>query len=346
MPEWGFTSSTEFPHAAPTRNPWNPNHSVGGSSGGAAALVASGVVPIAHAADGGGSIRIPAACAGLVGLKPSLGRLRPHADEARLPVAVTVDGIVSRSVRDTARWYAEMERVRRSRKLPPMGEVTGPPTRRLRVGVVGALPGLVELDEPTRHTFDATAQLLGDLGHHVEEVAPPIDPEQFRDDFILYFQFLVFMATRTARITHGPHVRLEEITSFTHGMAETFRTVPHRLPAAVRRLRKVRAQVEAFHRRHDLLLSPALTGLPPELGHLSTAVEYETLLGRMVPWIAFTPVANAAGTPAISLPMGFDAAAHLPVAVMLSAAGGEDALLLQVALELEEARPWPLSGLT
>jgi len=345
MPEWGFTSSTEFPHTDPTRNPWNPGRTVGGSSGGAAALVASGVVPIAHAADGGGSIRIPAACAGLVGLKPTQGRLRRHPDEARLPVAVTVDGVVTRTVRDTARWYAEMERVRPSRAVPPLGEVTGPPSRRLRIGVLSEAPGIAVPDDPTLATLDVTAALLEELGHHVEAAPLPIDAGQFRDDFIAYFQFLVFAATRTARLTHGPHVKISEITHFTDGMAGSFRTAPHRVVSAARRLRQVRRQLADTFRRYDLLLSPTVSTLPPELGHLSPTHEYETLLGRMIPWVAFTPMANAAGTPAISLPMGFDAETHLPVGAMLSADFGEDALLLQVGLELEAARPWALSRL-
>lgn len=345
MPEWGFTASTEYPHADPTRNPWNTGHSVGGSSGGAAALVASGVIPVGHAADGGGSIRIPAACAGLVGLKPTLGRVRPHADEAMLPLAVSVDGIVTRSVRDTARWYAEMGRVYRSKGVAPLGEVTGGPTRRLRIGLVEGLPGIAEPDDPTAETLASTARLLEQMGHGVEPAAIPIDVAQFRDDFLAYFQFLVFMATRTARITHGPHVSLEQITDFTSGMATEFRSAAHRLPAVSRRLRSIRGQLAGLHRTYDLLLTPVIAHLPPELGHLSTSVEYRELLGRMVPWMAFTPLANAAGTPALSLPMGFDAASNLPIASMLSADFGADALLLQVGLELEAAQPWALSTL-
>lgn len=345
MPEWGFTPSTEYPHREPTRNPWDPTRSVGGSSGGAAALVAAGVVPVAHAADGGGSIRIPAACAGLVGLKPSRGRLRPHADEARLPVAVTVDGVVSRTVRDTARWYAEMGRVYRSPSLAPLGEVTGPPSRRLRIGLVDSLPGIAEPDAATAATLASTAGLLEELGHRVEPTVVPLDAAQFRDDFIAYFQFLVFMATRTARLTHGSHVRIDRVTDFTDGMASQFRAAPQRVVGAARRLRRTSSQMAAFHQRFDLLLSPVTSTVPPELGHLSTSNDYRTLLGRVVPWIAFTPLANAAGTPAISLPMGVDGATGVPVAAMLGADRGEDALLLEVALELEAARPWALARL-
>nr|HPU39881.1 amidase family protein [Microthrixaceae bacterium] len=214
MPEWGFVPSTEFPDREPTLNPWNPSRTVGGSSGGSAALVGAGVVPIAHAVDGGGSIRIPAAAAGLVGLKPSLGRLRRHADERNLPVSVSVDGVVTRTVRDTARFYAEMERVVAPRHMPAMGEVTGPPSRRLRVGVLGEIPGQVTIDEPTRETLASTASLLEDLGHHVEDTTPPVDPDQFRDDFIFYFRFLVYSATTSAQLIHGSHYDKSKLTNF------------------------------------------------------------------------------------------------------------------------------------
>jgi len=345
MPEWGFAPSTEYPDRDPTRNPWNPGHSVGGSSGGSAALVAAGVLPISHAVDGGGSTRIPAACAGLVGLKPSLGRLRRHSDEATLPVSISVDGVVSRSVRDTARWYAEMERVFRPRSMPPIGEVTGPPSRRLRIGILGAIPGIAELDPPTEATLANTAAALEELGHHVEPTTAPVHPEQFRDDFVDYYRFLVFMAVNTARFVHGSHFRREVLTDFTVGMERSFRASPRRIVGAARRLRRTRAQLAAKFQEIDLLLSPTLTTIPPELGHLSTAVEFEPLLERIVAWMTYTPIANAAGTPSISLPMGFSDDDHLPVGALLSADYGAEALLLQVALELEEARPWPLAGL-
>ncbi|MBS1847953.1 MAG: hypothetical protein JST73_06700, partial [Actinobacteria bacterium] len=196
MPEWGFVPSTEFPVREPTHNPWNLGHTIGGSSGGAAALVAAGVVPVAHAVDGGGSIRIPAACGGLVGLKPTLGRLRRHSDEQILPLAISVDGVVTRTVRDTARWYAEMERVFRPRHLRPIGEVTGGPSRRLRIGMLGEVPGVVAIDGPTLTTLHSTAEALEALGHHVEPIDVPVQPEEFRDDFIFYYRFLVFAATR------------------------------------------------------------------------------------------------------------------------------------------------------
>lgn len=340
MPEFGFTSSTEFPHTDPTRNPWNLERSIGGSSGGAAALVAAGVVPIAHAADGGGSIRIPAACGGLVGLKPTRARLRPHPEEELMPVAVSVDGVVTRSVRDTARFYAEMERVRPNRKLPMIGEVTSPLARRLRIGAIADVPYDVEIDAPTAATFAATEQLLTDLGHEVEETAAPFT-EGDRDDFIFFFQFLSFLATRTARLSHGGHVTTADFTDYTQGMANAFKKNPGRIVGVSRRLRRARARLHEVFGRYDVLLTPTLTHLPPPLGYLGAEVPYQEMLDRLAPWIAFPPIANVAGTPAITLPLGFDPETNLPVGSMLWADYGRDATLLELALELEQARPWP-----
>jgi amidase len=340
MPEFGFTSSTEFPHIEPTRNPWNPERSVGGSSGGAASLVAAGVVPMAHAADGGGSIRIPAACAGLVGHKPTRARLRPHAEEERMPVAVSVDGVVTRSVRDTARFYAEMERVRPNRKLPQIGEVTDPPSRRLRIGAIGDTPYPVDIDAPTRATFETTASLLTELGHEVEEAHAPFTVQD-RDDFIFYFQFLAFLATRTARLTHGRHVTPADYTDYTRGMAAAFRKNPTRIVGVSRRLRTARARLHTVHEQYDVLLTPTLSTMPPPLGHLGPDVPFQEMLDRLAPWIAFTPIANVTGNPAITLPLGFDPATNMPVGSMFWADHGHDAVLLQLAYELEAARPWP-----
>ena len=343
MPEWGFVPSTEYVNRESTHNPWNPAHTIGGSSGGAAALAAAGVVPVAHAVDGGGSIRIPAACGGLVGLKPTLGRLRRHADEKNLPLSVSVDGVVSRSVRDTARWYGEMERVFRPRHLPPMGEVTGPPSRRLRIGVLGEVPGQIEIDAPTKATLEATAALLADLGHEVAEAEVPVDPETFRQDFIFYFQFLVFSGTGTAKIMHGRYYDKSKLTKFSQGMAATFRSQPGRLVGVARRLRRVRSQLAELTSRFDVVLSPTVSTVPPELGYLGADVDFQPLLDRVSAWMPYTPLANAGGTPSLTLPMGFDDATGLPIGAMLSADFGSDALLLQVGLELEEAQPWDLS---
>lgn len=208
---------------------------------------------------------------------------------------------------------------------------------------MGTIPGVAELDEATEATLAETAAVLEELGHHVEPTRPPVDPEQFRDDFVEYYRFLVFAASRTARLVHGSHFRRENLTQFTHGMARSFRAAPHRVVGASRRLRRTRAQVARMYQDYDVLLSPTLSTVPPVLGHLSTTVDYEPLLERIVSWMTYTPIASVAGTPSVSLPMGFDDEAGVPVGALLSSAHGADALLLQVSVELEEARPWALS---
>ena len=135
LSEYGFSPSAEHPRLGPVRSPWNTNHTAGASSAGSAAMVAAGVVPIAHANDGGGSIRIPAAVNGLVGLKPTRDRLAQDATMRQMPVRIISDGVVTRSVRDTAAFFREAEKVYRALHLPPIGDLTRPGRRRLRIGV-------------------------------------------------------------------------------------------------------------------------------------------------------------------------------------------------------------------
>src|SRR6185436_11476256 len=135
MSEFGFSASAEHPRLGPVRNPWNTDHTSGASSAGAGALVAAGAVSIAHANDGGGSIRIPASCNGLVGLKPSRGRLPLDKDMRQMPIRIVANGVVTRSVRDTAAFYREIEKTWRNPRLAPIGDITGPGRSRLRVGV-------------------------------------------------------------------------------------------------------------------------------------------------------------------------------------------------------------------
>lgn len=343
MSEFGFVPCAEPPGVEPTRNPWNTAHTTGGSSGGSAALVAAGVVPIAHAADGGGSIRIPASCCGLVGLKATRGRVLPHREEQLLPVAVTVDGVVTRTVRDTATWMVRAEQQYRARRMGSMQESFSPLRRRLRVGAMIDLPdGLpveVVVDDPTRRTFDETVALLERLGHRVDVVPAPIDVT-FGEDFVTYFEMLAFLATRTARLTHGRHVRPEHFSDFTRGMASSAVADRGDLVGVARRLRRTSSQMEDFHRDYDVLLSPVTSTVAPRLGHLANDVEHRELLARVFAWMPYTPLANAAGTPSISLPLGHDDGTGVPVGAMFSAAHGHDQLLLQLAFEVEEAVPW------
>ena len=165
------------PRLGPVRNPWNPDHTAGASSAGSAAFVAAGVVPIAHANDGGGSIRIPASCNGLVGLKPSRGRLPLDKDMRQMPLRIVANGVVTRSVRDTAAFYREMERVSRNPKLPPIGDVTQPSKQRLRIAVCTESIAR-EASPEVRELTLKTAALLEELGHRVTPIDNPI-PQHF-----------------------------------------------------------------------------------------------------------------------------------------------------------------------
>ncbi|MCC5953186.1 MAG: amidase [Acidimicrobiia bacterium] len=338
LPEYGFVPSTEFPSAAPTRNPWNPARTAGGSSGGAAVLVAGGVVPIAHAADGGGSIRIPASCCGLVGLKPSRGRL-PHSGMHEPFVGLVTDGVVSRSVRDTAVYLAEAERLDPAKRLAPIGLVTEPSPRPLRIGVVTESPTGATLDAPTVAAVRATAEVAASLGHHVEDYAPPID-EQFAADFALYWSTLALLTRETARLRLDRHFDKAALARFTHGLADNARASLRDLPGAVRRLRASKDALRDVHPDLDVVLSPTVGQVPPELGELTIDQEFEVLLPKLTEWTCFTPLANATGAPAVSLPLGFDDATRLPIGVMFSADLGRERTLLELALQLEQAAPF------
>ena len=335
LPEFGLTASTESTRFGATGNPWNTGRSAGGSSGGSAALVAAGVVPLAHANDGGGSIRIPASCCGLVGLKPSRGRLIDRPELARLPVPLTVQGVVTRTVRDTAAYYAAAERAHRNPALPPIGDVRGPDAARLRVGVVlHALYGIPVDADVVARTADA-ASTLADLGHHVEPLEPPA-PQTFGPDFLVYWQLLSLGLRSGGRLLFGAGFDRERSEPLTDHLAERMLLDLPRLPAALTRLRRLaRAGEQAFD-TVDVVLSPVLAHPPPPLGHFGPDVDPRTHLVRLLRWTAFTPMQNVSGSPALAMPWGHSRDG-LPIGVQMAAPLGQEARLLHLAYELEAA---------
>ncbi len=342
LPEFGFTPSTEFTTGPATRNPWNLERTPGGSSGGSAVLVASGVVPIAHGQDGGGSIRIPAACNGLVGHKPSRGRLLPDPHARLLPVKIVADGVLTRTVRDTIAYYKAAEHLYQPKKLPLLGRIDSPPQRRLRIGAFAESPTGAPLDEPTRATYEATVALLEGLGHTIVPATAPVD-EQFVEDFILYWSALAFFTRYGGKLLFDRSFDPTGLTPFTLGLADNFRPNLRHVPGAILRLRRSAAEYEAqfVERDLDVVLTPTLTHLPPVLGELGASLPFDVQFPRVESWVGFTPLANANGAPATSLPLGFDEATNLPVGMMFSAPIGHDAKLLRLALELEAAKPFP-----
>lgn len=335
LPEFGLTASTESTLHGATRNPWNPLHSVGGSSGGSAALVAAGVVPIGHANDGGGSIRIPAVCCGLVGLKPSRGRLPDRPEVARLPVPIVAQGVLTRSVRDTSMVLTAVERRHPAPHLPPIGDVTGPGHARLRVGVVHRAPHEVPIDPDMVAAVDAVAAALAHLGHDVDPTDPPVDA-QFGRDFLVYWQLLAFLLHRGGRVVEGPGFDASRTEPFTRYLSRRLGHDVPKVPGALARLRRHAQAPEPVFDQVDVVVSPVLAHPAPPIGYVGPDVDPQTHLVRLLRWVAFTAAANVTGAPALSLPVG-RSREGLPVGVQISAPRGHERRLLELAFELDDA---------
>lgn len=339
-PEMGLTATTEPMANGPCRNPWDPTRSAGGSSGGAASLVASGVVPLAHASDGGGSIRIPAACCGLVGLKPS--RLRIDMEGSNLlPVNVATDGVVTRTVRDTAAFYEAIEQRKGGRRRPPpIGRIDRGAVRGLKMGVyVDAPIGTAVDPEVQRAVLDA-AETCRRLGHEVEEIHCPFAGSVL-DDFLDYWGLLAWLQTTSARIMLHRGFDTSRVEPWTSGLARTFTDNKRKVAAAVARLYRFEHRYAEVMRRWDVLVSPTIAQPAVPLRYIAGDCAFDEVYQRLRAYCCFTPIQNAAGAPAISLPLG-RSDGGLPIGVQLAGRFGDDRVLLELALQLEEATPWPL----
>jgi amidase len=330
-PEHGFLPTTEPLAFPPTRNPWDLNRSTGGSSGGSAAAVASGVIPMAHANDGGGSIRIPASNCGLFGLKPSRGRTVQKDPD----VAVTDLGVelcVSRSVRDSAALLAVTEK---AGPLAPVGLVTGPSTRRLRVGLLRETGVGRQPDAQVTAALESSARLMSDLGHSVRETHWPIDGARFAQDFLTLWSM---GAADLVKEVGKP----ELLEPFTVEMARSLTRLPAEATnGVVERLAQVAQQYDAWFTDYDVILSPVLAHPPVPLGYVRGDVPFEELSERLTDYVGYTPLHNVAGAPAMSVPLNWTAD-NLPVGSMFAARKGDERTLLELAYELERARPWDM----
>ncbi|MCD6638831.1 MAG: amidase [Nocardioides sp.] len=338
LSEFGFSGAVDHPRLGPVRSPWDTDHYAGASSAGSAAFVAAGVVPIAHANDGGGSIRIPAAVNGLVGLKPTRGRLAQDKMMREMPVRIVSDGVLTRSVRDTAAFYREAEKVWRNPHLAPVGDITRPGRARLRVAVVTRGVGRGSSPEVRELTL-RTAALLESLGHHVEEIDPPVPPS-FPDHFVRYWAMLAFVIARRGKQHHGPSFDVTKLDNLTLGLARHAGRNMLRQPAAIAVLTASRRLAARHHAKYDVTLTPTLAVETPRVGHLRADQDYEVIMDRLMDWVAFTPLQNATGEPAVSLPLA-TTANGLPHGMMLGSGWGREARLLGLAYELEEAVGWP-----
>ncbi len=343
-PELGLSFATEPVAYGPTRNPWALDRGVGGSSGGAAALVAAGAVPLAHGNDGGGSLRVPASACGLVGLKPSRGRTPtgPYAGEAGFGLIVEFG--LARTVRDTALLLDCVA-------APPVGDkyAAPPPARpyseeirtapgRLRVAVTTRPWSGVAVDPQVATATETAGKVLEWFGHSVTEASPELDP-----DAIVEAAMLGTIATGAAVLAapRRPDRSLMEAVS-RQVLAETEAATALDVMAAVDAQHRVTRPIGRFFTRHDLLVTPTLGRLPAPHGTLdqdNAAHTVRSWLRRIFEYGPFTAPFNVSGHPAISLPLGHSREG-LPIGVQLVAGYGREDLLLRVAAQLEQAVPW------
>ena len=336
-PEFGFLPTTEPLAGGATHNPWDLTRSSGGSSGGSAVAVAAGVVPVAQASDGGGSIRIPASCCGLFGLKPSRGRMIGASDS---PKEISVKNCEARTVRDSAGVFAAIEKIGPEATLPPVGLVAGPATRRLKVGWIAADPNGRIADKAVADETRKAAELCKGLGHTVEPMAWPAISKDFTQ------AFLVLWAAGAAETVEGVAMALGrapgagDLEPFTLGMVRAFAAEP--AGALDRALAALEAGAKAYlglFQRYDVVLTPVLASPPVKLGWVRGDVPYDTLIERLIDYVGYTPIVNVAGNTAMSMPLSWTDAG-LPVGAHFAAAAGQERTLFELAFELEKAQPW------
>lgn len=339
-PEFGLLATTESLLLGACKNPWNLEHSTGGSSGGSAAAVASGMLPLAQASDGGGSIRIPASCCGVFGLKPSRGRMLQTSKES-MPGDIGVRHCVSRSVRDSAMLFSTTEMKGKDAVLSPTGYVSKPFNRRLKIAFNTKNYFGDEPDAEIKAALENTAALCADLGHEIVPVHNPVNGEVFMDAFLTVWasgpaqlKAMVEKQTNTAVENTGL------LEPWTIGLADFFLRKPKdALAKALGVFAQVTTETENFFKGYDVWLTPVLKTAPPKLGEQAPTVPFATLYDRTINYVSYTPLHNAVGTPAMSVPLGWSASG-LPIGSQFAAPLGKEGLLFSLAYQLEEARPW------
>ena len=343
LPEFGLICSTENERWGITRNPWNTDYTTGGSSSGSAALVASGVVPIASANDGAGSIRIPAACCGLVGLKPTRHRLVPMDGSELMPLQIVYEGVLTRTVRDTAAFFSAAEKFYKNPKLPQLGHITQPLKKKLRIVFFENPPRGkgAHQDADTHRVQLETVAMLQSLGHTVVQLPFPVDVDTMTEHYLLYYGFLAYMISHHGRLVLGTKVNHAVLEPFTLGLSKKFKDNKMKLLRSIKTLRKVGVDTEKLFDTYDIIMTPVLAHTTPEIGHFSPDLSYDVVSKRAVDFATYCGLQNITGSPAISLPMG-KTENGMPVAVQFSAPFGLDQRLLELAYELEEAKPWKM----
>lgn len=344
VPELCLSFSTESVKHGPTRNPWDLSRGAGGSSGGAAALVAAGAVPVAHASDGSGSTRIPASCCGLVGLKPSRGRITPGPDAGEAMLGMAYEFVLTRTVRDTAHLLDAVHG-------PGTGDkYTAPPPRRPYAAELGADPGRLRVAVTTSawsgaavdHEVAAATlrvgKVLESLGHLVSEASPAVDWDEVMRASMAEGVAIASMLLLAPR-QPDPSL-LEAVSRRFVELAKEFSALD--LLMAFDAQNRVTRSVGAFLDEYDLLVTPTIGRLPAPHGTLRYDDPDHTVtswLESLIAYGPFTTVFNVTGHPAISLPLGHSTGG-LPIGVQVVAPYGREDVLIQIASQLEQAMPW------
>jgi amidase len=344
--ELGLSLTCEPVLHGPTRNPWDPSRISGGSSGGAAAAVGARMVPVAHASDGFGSIRAPAACCGLVGLKPTRGRntMAPYTGEGL--GGLSTEHAVTLSVRDCAALldatagagpgdpYAASAPAR-----PFLSEV-GASAGALRIAVTSAAPNGAPVSPECLAVLDETARLCADLGHRVERADPTLEGSAVVPTFLTLASANT-VVNLASHPTAGRPPREGEVERVTLGTARLGERVTGAdYVRATQTAHRLGRQMAAFHASHDVLLTPGLAMLPPALGWIDMMMDdVDEYWRRVFTFSPFTVWFNITGQPAMMLPLGHSANG-LPIAVQLAARYGDEATIFRLAAQLEAARPW------
>jgi len=346
LPEYGILPTTEARLFGPTRNPWDLERTSGGSSGGAAAAVAAGILPVAHGNDGGGSIRIPAACCGLVGLKPSRGRISvaPELGDSSL----TIDGMLTRTVADSAALldvlagYEPGDATWAPAPAEPFAVSAAREPQRLRIAAT-TLPPVPDatVDPICAQAVTDASELLRSLGHDVEEVDPPWQAEGLRELFGAVFSNHIALSIAYSGRVAGREPAAEDMEPMSwaiYSMIQKLGAIEG-MAAAVQ-LQAFARSLVAFLESYDALLTPALAERPLPLGSLDTAaprpMDTFTRSGLFTP---FTPVFNASGQPGVSLPL-YEGGDGLPLGIQLAGRPAAEGELLALAAQLESAVPW------